>query len=407
MLLFYVAMFVTAVLLTRCSGGSGGKTALVFWQFWPVEVIQPLVDQFQQQNPDVTVRVERLTWDTGLQKISAAVASGKVPDLCEVGSTEMPRFLASGALVDWTVAGADLRPQLHGWQLCTASGRVQGLPWVLGTRALFYNKTLFARAGLDSTHPPETWEELRRAAEAIEGLGGDAHGYGVQAGERKVLFKKFMPFAWGNGGRVLSDDLARAELDSRENREALDFYLGLRKVGVMDRQDMLDRAFKEGRLGMELSGGWLLRSVPAEAPDLRFGVALVPRPARGRGTHSSFAGGEVLVSFVASKQKEAALRLARFLVQGDHALALASSAKSVQPCAVGMDTSAYYREHPHEQMLVRQLATAVFTPNHPAWVEMEAAIEDQIEQALYDKKSAAQALADAQKQVAALLSARP
>lgn len=380
---------------------------MLFWQFWPTEVIQPLVDEFQRRNPDVSVQLERLTWDTGLQRITAAVASGRVPDLCEVGSTEMPRFLASGGLADWTKAAADLKPTLRGWELCSAGGRLLGLPWVLGTRALFYNRTLFTRAGLDGSRPPETWDELVRSAAAIERLGGGVHGYGVQAGERKILFKKFMPYAWGNGGRVLSDDLKRVELDSPENRQALEFYLGLRRVGLVDRQDMLDRAFKEGRLGMEISGGWLLRSIPTEAPSLRYGVALIPKPAKDRGTHASFAGGEVLASFATSRRGEDALRLARFLVAPENAMALARAAKSVQPCAVGADTLAYYRQHPDEQVLVRQLATAVFTPSHMAWVEMEAAIEDEIERALYDKKSAAQALADAHARVATLLAQHP
>ncbi len=389
-----------------CGGGGGGAT-IVFWQFWPLEVVQPLIDDFERAHPGVHVQVERLTWDTGLQKITAAVAARKVPDLCEIGSTEMPRFLASGALVEWTDSLADLRSRLRGWELCSQAGRVYGVPWVLGTRALFYNKTLFARAGLDSTRPPETWADLSRAAQAVEKLGGGVHGYGVQAGERKILFKKFMPFAWGNGGRVLSEDLSRAAINSPQNLQALEFYLSLRRVGTLDRQDMLDRAFKEGRVGMEISGGWLFKAIPTEAPGLRYGVALIPKPSAHRGTHASFAGGEVLVSFAASRRSAAALQLARFLATPENALALSRSAKSVQPCAAGVDSLPYYREHPEERTLVLQLETAMFTPNHPAWVEIEAAIEDQLEQALYDKKTALQALADADRQVNALLSVRP
>jgi multiple sugar transport system substrate-binding protein len=350
--------------------------------------------------------MEQLTWQNGLEKITAAIASGKVPDLCELGSTFMPRMLQSGALADWTSATNDLRPKLNGWALCSMADRAYGLPWMLGTRALFYNKTLFAKAGLDSTRPPETWAELREAAAAIQKLGGGVHGYGVQAGERYVLFKKFMPYAWGNGGEILSDDLGSAQFDSAPNRQALDFYLSLRPVGLVDHQDVLDREFKEGRLGLEISGGWLFKSIPRDAPALRYGVALVPRPDRDRGTHASFAGGEVLVTFKSSKHADGALELARFMVEPENALALAQSAKSVMPATVGSDTLPYYREHPDEALMIRQFETAYPTPNHPAWVEMEAAIEDEIEQALLDKKSSAQAIADAQRKLAELVPKR-
>ncbi len=386
---------------------SPARKEIVFWQFWPSEVVTPLLEKFEKEHPGLEVRMEQLTWQSGLEKITAAMASGNVPDLCEMGSTWMPRMLASGQLTDWTAASADLQPQIRGWELCTWGASVHGIPWVMGTRALFYNKELFARAGLDSTQPPETWDQLLAAAAAIQKLGGPVRGYGVQAGERYILFKKFMPYAWGNGGRILSDDLSRAEFDSQENREALEFYLELRPAGMLDRQDMLDQAFKQGRLGMELSGAWLFRSIPKEAPALRYGVALVPRPSRERGTHASFAGGELLVSFKASKRGADALTLARFLVRPENALALAQAAQSVQPATVGADTFAHYRERPNESLMIRQFETAFVTPNHPAWVEMEAAIEDEIEQALYDRKTAAQAVRDAQQRLAELVAKRP
>jgi multiple sugar transport system substrate-binding protein len=384
-------------------GCAPAKHEIVFWQFWPMEVVNPLLEKFEREHPDTEVRMEQLTWQSGLEKISAAIAAGNVPDLCELGSTWMPRMLASGQLTDWSAGVADLRSSLRGWELCSIGDAVYGLPWLMGTRALFYNKTLFARAGLDSARPPETWDELYRAAEAIEKLGGGVRGYGVQAGERYVLFKKFMPFAWGNGGRILSDDLQSAVFDSPENRAALEFYLSLRKVGMMERQDMLDRAFKEGRLGLQISGAWLFKQIARDAPGLRYGVALVPRPDRARGTNASFAGGEVLVSFHASRHKQGALELARFLVRPDNALALALAAQSVQPATRGADTNAVYRSRPAERIVIQQFDTAVPTPNHPSWVEMEAAIEDEVEQALYDRKTAAKAVADAQQRLAELV----
>lgn len=381
---------------------------IVFWEFWPAADLQPLIDKFEKQHPGLDVRIEQLTWQTGEQKIQAALASGELPDLCEIGSTWMPQLLASGRLADWSAGTADLRASLRGWPLCTVGDASYGLPWVLGTRALFYNKVLFARAGLDSSRAPETWEELSAAAAAIQKLGGGVHGYGVQGGEPHVLFKKFMPFAWGNGGRILSDDLGVAVFDSPENREALEFYLSLRDVGVMDRQKPLDRMFRDGKLGMVLSGAWLLKSIPRDAPRLRFGVGLVPRPGVDHGTHGSFAGGQLLVSFQDSKRKEGALQLARFLVAAENASDLASRVRSVQPATIGAETTAVYRDRPYEQMLMRQFDTAYFTPNHPRWNDMEAAIEDAVSRALVDRQRrpsdvAASAIAEAQQRLAELV----
>jgi multiple sugar transport system substrate-binding protein len=350
--------------------------------------------------------MERLGWQVGLARIEAAIHAGTVPDLCELGSTWMPHLLATQQLADWSAGVADLRSRVRGWELCSVGDAVYGVPWTLGTRALFFNKTLFARAGLDSTRPPQTWAELYADAEAIQKLGGSVRGFGVQTGERAVLFKKFMPFAWGNGGKILSDDLAGAVFDSPQNREALEFYLSLRHVGVLDRQAALDRSFRAGTLGLELSGAWMFPSIARESPRLRYGVALVPRPDVERGTHASFAGGELLVSFQGSRRKAWALELARFLARPENAVALAMAAGSVEPAVVGADTLAWYRQHPEQQTMIRQFETAVPAPNHPAWTDLEAMIEDEVDLALHDSKSAAQAVADANRKIAARLGAR-
>lgn len=379
---------------------------VVFWQFWPAEVVQPLLARFERENPGITVRMEQLTRGSGKEKITAAIASGVVPDLCELGSAYMPRLLASGALLDWSAGVADLRPSLRGWELCSIGDAIYGVPWVLGTRALFYNKTLFVRARLDSTRPPHTWQELHDAAARIQRLGHGVHGYGLCASDRQYLFEKFMPFAWGNGGEILSAGMDSAVFDSPENREALEFFLSLRKVGTRGMQDALDREFKQGRLGLELSGAWLFKQIPREAPGLRYGVALVPMPATDRGWHASFATGDVLASFRASRHKEAALRLARFLVRPDNALALTEAGLSVEPATVGADTTAFCRGRPGQQVMIRQFETARFTPNHPEWDAIEAAIEDEVGQALDGRKGAAQAVADANAKIAALLAKR-
>lgn len=379
---------------------------LVFWQSWPVGIVSPIVADFERTHPGLKVRVERITPQSGQERIIEALATGTPPDLCQIGSAWMPGLLAGNRLADWSAGVADLRPRLRGWELCSVGEVIYGVPWTLETRALFYDKTLFARAQLDSTRPPGTWDELRRAAAAIQRLGHGVHGYGVQAAERRVLAKQVLPFLFANGGSILSADLRRAVFDSTANVQALEFFLDLRRVGTMGRQEALDREFVEGRLGLILSGGWLFEQIADEASGLRYGVALMPRPAAGRGTDASWAGGEVLVSFNDSKHKQLALELARFLVQPENALRLAAAAKSVQPATVGADTCAYYRARPQEAEMARQFENVRFTPGHAAWGEMEAAIEDEVEHALYDRKSAAQAVKDAQAKLAELVGKR-
>jgi multiple sugar transport system substrate-binding protein len=405
-LLFALAAATLAALSCAPARKKPQVQEIVFWQSWSVEAVGPIVAEFQRARPGLMVRVEQLTRESGQERILAAVAADSVPDLCQIGSALMPGLLAGGKLADWSAGVADLRPQLRGWELCSVGDAIYGVPWVLDTRVLFFNMRLLARAGLDPNRGPETWDELYRAAAAVQRLGRGVRGFGVPVGEPGALREQLLPFLFANGGSLLSADLRRAAFDSAANVEALEFLLRLRRVGRVGKPDSIEREFMAGRLGFVLAGPRLLDAIGREARDLQARVAPAPQPRRDTLPTASWAGGEVLVSFNDSKRKHLALDLARFLVRPENALRLAAAVKGVEPATAGADTGAYFRDRPGEAIMVRQLAGARYAPNHPAWGEMEAAIEDEVEQALFDRKSAAGAVKDAQAKLAELVGKR-
>jgi len=232
------------------------------------------------------------------------------------------------------------------------------------------------------------------------------HGFGVPAGEPGALAQQLLPFLFAGGGSILSADLRRAVFDSAANVRALEFLLRLRRVGMVGRPDSIEREFLAGRLGFILAGPRLLDALARESRGLEFRVGLVPRPRRDTLPAASWADGEVLVSFNAAKRKHLALDLARFLVQPENAHRLAAAVKGVEPATAGADTGGYFRERPREAILIRQLAGARYAPNHPAWGEMEAALEGEVEQALNARKTAAEAVRDAQARLTELVGKR-
>jgi multiple sugar transport system substrate-binding protein len=401
-LLLLACVLSLLVLVPGCGREKGVR--LTFWQFWPSEVIEPIVKEFEKANPGVKVEMQQLTWQNGFEKIVAAVSSGTQPDLCELGSTWVPRFAADGVLGDITEEVSALKDSLLFWESCTLNGKVYGIPWVAGTRALFYNKELFEKAGLDPDSPPSTWGELIECARKIHSPGKGVYGFAMNAGERYVLFKKFMPFAWGNGGKILSEDLSHSVFASKENLAALVFYCSLKDCSLVEKQDVLDMAFKQGRVGLQISGGWNLKTIPVDAPDLKFGVAVVPKPKACCGTHASFAGSEILVTFAKSKRQREALRLARFLIEKQNVISLCRSAKSVQPTFRGAENDPYYDANPLDKVFVVQLSSAVAPPPHPKWPEIEEAIESVVEEATYGIKKPEEALLDADRKINSIVS---
>ena len=400
-----VLLAAVAVLLAGCAKSGSGKKTIVFWQFSPLVAVQPVIDRFEAENPDLDVVVEQLTWQSGREKIVAAVAASRPPDLCELGSTFLPGLVADSTLVDLTDSIPDLHAALVGWDGVSYRGRAYAIPWMLGTRALYVNEELLERAGLSA--PPATWAELLEASRRIGTRVPDAKGFGMNAGEREILIKKFMPFAWGNGGDILDSTLTKSVIASPQNVEALRFYLSLKPYSLLDRQEMHEQAFGKGRLGIVISGPWLLRTLPKSAPGLRYRVALMPRPAPGRGTPASFAGAEVLGIFRGSKQRDGALRLARFLVRPENTMPIFLATGNAFPAAASAAADSYFATHPMDGVFLEQLKTAVSPPVHPRWVEIEEIVNSELEQAIYGTKTPEAALASADARITRALAPAP
>lgn len=393
------ALAAAALALVACGKkAASDKVVVHFWQFWDLAVIEPLVAEFEAQHPNVDIEVEQLTWATGLEKIQAALASGTQPDVCELGSTWLPRFSYEGVLDDVTTVYEAERDSFLMWESALWNGRAYGLPWVQGSRALFINRELFRRAGLDPDNPPQTWDELLVASQKIGELGTGIYGFGQNIGERYVLYKKFMAFAWGNGGDVF-DETGTVVLNSPQVLEALEFYMKLAPFSLQEKQEVLDQYFKTGRLGMQVSGAWNLKNYKLEAPELDYSVALVPKPSADHGSHASFAGAEMLVVFKSSPHKDVALQFARFLQAYPQAKKLSLAAGSVFPAARAAINDPTFTSDPRVRVFVEQSLTSRTTPAHPGWIEMEEAIDRAVEESLYGRRAPRWCLDDAAKEV--------
>ena len=356
------AILVTLVFALSCGRSTSTRPVEVtFWQTWPVEAIAPLAQRFEAENPAIHIVVRQLPAEDATDTLALAAQSGRPPDLVELLPAQTERFIDEGLLSDWSAGVADLRAGVRGWELCSLGDAIYGMPWLLRTRVLVWNRELFARAGLDSTRAPETWDELKTAATRIQKLSPSVHGYGLPGapGER---FSSFMPFAWGNGGELFSARLDTCRIDSPENADALAFLVSLAPVSLVADRDSLAREFQRGLLGLWIVDAGFVVGARRDAPRFPLGVTLVPRPALDRGTHATTGTGSVLASFTRSRRKEDALRFARYLGERQNTLALAAALATVFPPHPGVSEAPEYRDRPDARLCLRQLETAHFEP---------------------------------------------
>jgi len=152
------ALGVVAATASASSGRHEANKLTVWLQVdaqsgWPT-IVAAATQQFQQQNPGWTVDVQYQNWTDHLQKFDATIAGNTVPDVIEMGNTEMTKYMAAGAFSDLTSAKGQFANSGN-WLAGLAKsgmygGKVFGVPYYAGSRVITYRTDLFAKAGIKS-----------------------------------------------------------------------------------------------------------------------------------------------------------------------------------------------------------------------------------------------------------------
>ncbi|MFH1701575.1 MAG: extracellular solute-binding protein [Candidatus Zixiibacteriota bacterium] len=387
-----------AFFIISCSERSSEKTTLTWWHFWTDTNIRPVIEQiaadFESTHSDVKVELVDLTWADGHDKIAIAFSSGTGPDIVELGSDWIPEFSSTGHLYNITQLTDSIRNKYLMWEPGKYDQKYYAFPWILGTRVLFANLDLLEKTGYTRDYFPSNWNELLAASEKINGISEDIYGFGSNSAERHRLYKKFLPFMWSNGGRILSKNLDSCLFDSDETLDALNFYKRLCQTGLTDTQRRLEDAFLEGKIGFILSGDWLLKRISREKLNFAFSTNLIPGP-DGMDKSISFVGGEYLCINSKSSQPELAFEFIKFVCSPENQIKFCMQNNTPTPSSIDAAQDSVLLSQPHFETFITQIKNSRLPPPHPQWVYIEAEIEKAIEAVLYDSKTTEDAVNDA------------
>ena len=132
---------------------------------------------FMEQNPGIKVEHEYVPYGTYFDSLGAYVAAQDGPDLIqnEPGGNIFDRKDNWVPLNEYFTA--EELAQISGTAaLCTdfdCTKEIWGLPHTNQGHLMYYNKVVFAEAGLDPAKAPQTYEELGKACDAIKAIGKD------------------------------------------------------------------------------------------------------------------------------------------------------------------------------------------------------------------------------------------
>ncbi len=240
------------------------------------------------------------------EKLLTAVAGGNPPALHNADRFTVPQFAHQGFftnITEYADAAGVTRDQYFdfAWDEATYKDGVYALPFDTDTRALWYNKDIFAEAGLDPEKPPQTLDELKSMAETLttRGNGNQVTRFGFHP-----LWDQMWLYTWGFAFKGEFQDPATKRITfSHPNNIASMEYMKqwVDELGVKDLDALIAACagsacngpndwFWTGQLATAGSGDWKVAQARQFKADTNYGVVPIPGP-DGPAPHASWAGG--------------------------------------------------------------------------------------------------------------------
>jgi multiple sugar transport system substrate-binding protein len=409
------------------------------WATWgdTPEQLQALFDRFGQAN-GIPVRVRtRVRGDD----LPDALARTQPPDVVILSSNQRVQAYRDQGLIEaldaWIeIPGIDLA-DIYPASLaqCTApDGTILCLPWGEDVFALYWNKDLFAAAGLDPERPPETMEELAEYARILTLV--DEEGNPVRMGFLPDFSRSHTDlYARMIGGFWLNAEGTKVAANSQPVIEALRWQTGffeifaragMKKFALAvngfsnsnhpvhggarlncqqchrarprNGEKIPDHSFYDGKVAMMVDGQWQLNSayIPHFQPDLNYGVAAFPPPAG----HPERAGttiiqGPVVVIPAKATDQDTAAKLLAWMATPE-IVAEISLANAMLPTSKAAAEDPRFQQIPYFDVFIDLLSgpNAQFTPSASFSLELNEALSQAEKAALYEENGLPDALLD-------------
>nr|WP_276610686.1 sugar ABC transporter substrate-binding protein [Kineococcus siccus] len=324
-----------------------------------VEILTPELEKFTQQT-GITVELEVIPWDSLLQRILSATASGDAPDVLNIGNTWSASLQATGAFLPFedeqyqAIGGKDKFLESSLGSTGAEGQPPTSVPLYGLAYGLFYSKAMFAEAGI--TEPPATWADLVADAKQLTDAAADRWGMTV-AGASYTENSHFAFMFGKQNGAEFFDDEGQPTFTEAGNVAGIQQYLALMSTDRVVSPSAAEHPTTNDMIADFTSrkAAMFMGQNNSEATILSngmtvddYGVApipiLDPLPAGGQRVNSHVAGINISV-FADSENTEGALKLVQFLTSPEEQVVLNQKFGSLPVVAEAASDAAFQTEN--------------------------------------------------------------
>jgi multiple sugar transport system substrate-binding protein len=407
-----------AATLAGCSSSgsdssSGGVVNLSFWNGLTgpdKAAVDSIIASFNKSQKKVHVTSNPIPWDVLYSKLLPAFGAHKGPDLVGISSDQLPGYASKHVLQPLDSMFSDgvdkksIVPSALG--AGTYDGKQYGVPIESTPVMLYYNKKMFAAAGISNA--PTNWDEWSTDAKKLTlagGTGGNPKQYGMAIGTNNTV-ELFPILMWMANGGILSPDGKKVLLDSPGSKQAVQYWAKLIHDNHISPPGLTggdsDKLVSSGKAAMQVNGPWATTGYKAAGID----YGLAPVPVGPNGQHISVGVTTVLgVSSAASKAKaKAAAQFYAYWTRQDSQTQL-SLKSGFPPVTTNVPASALKANPDIAAFAAQAGTTRALAPGQTSFAAIQNDVFDPtIEQIISDPSKTDARLQDAATKVKSMLS---
>ena len=236
---------VTMGLLVGCSSSeNSGKIELRYaiWDQTHKDAVETLISEYEEQNPDVDVKLEQYSFQDYWTKMETAATGGSAPDIYWMNAVNLSLYADSGALVNMDDYIKDNNIDMSQYlenitSLYDYEGSQYAMPSFWDANVLLVNKEMLKEYNIPEPTPNWNWDEmmawLKDAKTKLPEGTYPITSYGTESTQLGVFNQ-----VAAAGGSIISEDKTKAMIDTPETKEGFEKYFGLLKSEVHSPSDV-------------------------------------------------------------------------------------------------------------------------------------------------------------------------
>jgi len=388
---------------SKATAASKPSGAITLWvgSWWSPKV-PAIMTAWHKAHPEITLTINPTPINGYLDKFTASALGGSPPDIVDldvswISSTANQHLLQP--LTDLAKT-ADVKDYAPGpWKASQYKGVQYGMPDRSSSIAVFYNKTLFDKAGLAYPRNDWTYSDMLTDARKLTVRGSYGIGYAADLSDPQNAMDLLSSSIWGHGGDFLNKDQTKAVINSPQAVAGIAYWAELYSKyhvappgtpGFSTTRDVVP-LFEANQVAIFPEGSNKLATLDA-LPKVKYGTVLMP------GNHANPSGGYSMAVPVGAKNPAAAKVFIQWFQQPKNMATLMNRT----PARLSSLAMAPWNA-PEFDVFTQALKYGRATPSVGTWVQMQTDIITDAQKILVGQATPKQAADTMQSQMTALL----